>query len=239
MKIRVLLCMSVLALLICATTAPANAQDNRFNVFAGYTFGTNNFACSLAFELACGIGIVDPGLHGYTAAFAYNFNNHIGLEANFSGHNGTTTLLTDQPTSSFEGENAVISQDLYTYVFGPKLSLPVGNFVLFTHFLVGASHSHEGGTDVCIPATGGDPSCFISSSIRGSSNGMAFKTGGGVDWNHGHWGIRILEVDYSHNQIYGTTTETCSDCSNQPASGDSSWNAFELSTGVTFNFGGK
>jgi hypothetical protein len=221
-----LLCVSILALAVVIISAPANAQDSKVSVFGGYSFGTNNF-----------FNQFDPGLHGYALSAAYNFNKHIGLEANFSGHNGTSTIRFDAPALNNFGQNDVVSQDIYTYVFGPKLSLPVGNFSLFAHFLVGGSHFHQSDSNICTPS--GSSGCFTNSFTRGSASGMAVKTGGGVDWNHGRWGIRILELDYVHSQAFGTATQTCSSCSGQPFSSDGSWSGVEMSTGVTFNFGMK
>jgi hypothetical protein len=215
-----LLCVSILALAVVIISAPAKAQDSKVSLFGGYSFGTNNVAQN------------DPGLHGYALSAAYNFNKHIGLEANFSGHNGSTTIFFDQPLGSSNGEKRIDGEDIYTYVFGPKFSLPVGNFSLFTHILVGGSHAHEGEATTCVQATSG-PTCFTPTFTRGSGSGMAVKTGAGVDWNHGRWGIRILQVDYVHSTLYATIK--CAGC--ETDSFDTSWSGVEMSTGVTLNFG--
>jgi hypothetical protein len=93
-------------------------------------------------------------------------------------------------------------------------------------------HSHQESTDICIPATTPGSTCSgtpDTTVLKGS--GMAFKTGAGLDWNHGRWGIRILEVDYVH----GSTSATCSlGCT--PVIGlNLGANNFELATGLTFN----
>jgi hypothetical protein len=222
MKKQAWLILSVLGLVICLAGAPAHAQDGRISLFGGYSYGTNNFYS------------YDPQLNGYGLAVAFNLNKHIGLEANFSGHNGSPVIDSAPASSTENGYNEVLRQDLYTYTFGPKLSLPVGHFTLFTHFLVGGAHIHEGYTEKCIQSSGSDDTCYTPYSTSTRGNGFAFKTGGGVDWNHGHWGIRILEVDYVRAELF--TTETCPDCS-APESYSSSANNFELATGVTFNFG--
>ncbi|MGO9642145.1 MAG: outer membrane beta-barrel protein [Candidatus Acidiferrales bacterium] len=231
MKKQGWLVLSVLGLMICLAGAPAHAQDGRISLFGGYSYGTNNFYS------------YDPGLNGYGVAVAYNLNKHIGLEANFSGHNGTSTIYSELPTTTENGYADVVRQDIYTYTFGPKLSLPVGHFSLFTHFLVGAAHIHNGETESCIPETGGSGSSCSESDYPyhyGShGNGFAFKTGGGVDWNHGHWGVRILEVDYVHAEVSATETDTCPECTPYTHTYAESANNFELATGVTFNFGGS
>lgn len=223
------LTLSVLVLTFCFAGVPAHAQDGKISIFGGYSFGTNNYYS-------------DPGLHGYAAAVVLNFNNHIGLEANFAGHNGTTTTYSESPTSADNGYSDVVRQDLYEYTFGPKLSLPLGHFSLFTHFLVGAARVHNGETDNCIPATGSESeTCSTAYPYHYGShgNGFAFKTGGGVDWNHGHWGVRILEVDYVRTEVYPTETETCGGCTTYTYTYSEGENNFELATGITFNLGGS
>jgi len=221
------MCVSVVAMTALAVSlgSAARAQDSvpKMQVFGGYSFGTNN----------CFGGCFDPGLHGYTAAFTYNFNRHLGLEANFSGHNGVVTIDESLPQGTNNGFIDKVGQDLYVYTFGPRLSVPVGNFSLFSHILVGATHVHAVSTEQCLQATGGG-TCFNPFNDHVTGNGFAGKFGGGVDWNHRRWGIRILEVDYIRGQIF--TTTTCASCNTSKF--DGSGNAFELATGVTFNFGG-
>jgi hypothetical protein len=222
---------AALAILMCLGTGTAHAQDGKIGVFAGYSYGTSNFGCQ--FECA------DQGLHGYSAAVTYGLNSHIGLEANFSGHNGSPNVFFEPASSTSNGESEPSTQDIYTYTFGPRITLPVGNFSLFTHFLVGGAHVHEGATDKCILATGGGTTCFNTESFIAHGNGMAFKTGAGLDWNRGHWGVRILEVDYLRSSLSTTSSESCSGCSNQPETFTVGANNFELSTGLTFHFGNK
>ena len=221
----------VLGIMACLVGAPAHAQDSKISVFAGYSYGTNNFSCTFGF------GCFDPGLHGYSAAFAYNLNKHIGLEANFSGHNGNTTVFQQVPSSTSNGQTETVSEDLYTYTFGPRISLPLGNFSLFTHFLVGAEHARATFADTCQLSSGGG-TCFNPTFESSRGTGFAFKTGAGLDWNHGRWGIRVLEVDYSHDETSLTGSESCSGCNVGKITSAGSANNFELSTGFTLNFGG-
>jgi opacity protein-like surface antigen len=229
----------VLGFLVCLVSAPAHAQDSKVNLFAGYVFGTNT-ACE--FEDCCNC---DPLLNGYAAAFAYNFNKHIGLEADFTGQNGTSTTFSEAATSDENGETEVLRQDIYTYTFGPKLSQPLGNFTLFTHFLVGAGHIHQGFSDNCLPETGETGSCVddpgpVTEDTSGSKGtGFAYKVGGGVDWNHGAWGIRILEVDFVHVEDTTTIKETDEGTNETPFTEPQSANNFQLATGITFNIGGS
>lgn len=156
------------------------------------------------------------------------------MEATFTGHNGSSTPDTEAATSSYSGFIDKINGSNYLYTFGPRLAVPAGNFSLYSHFLVGATHVHENFTDTCLPSEGegcGDPNPETGSFY---GTGFAFKTGGGVDWHHGSWGIRILEVDYIHTQV-PMTVSTNEEYGNE--SFDLPGNSFELATGITFNLG--
>lgn len=227
-KLSVVVALS-LGMTLCAVSQ-ASAQTSRFNVFGGYSYGTNNFSNDYYYGLPGG-----SALNGYAVAFAVNFNNHIGLEANFSGHNGSSTLLVEPSTSTNYGEDITeTGEGVYTYAFGPKLFQTVGDFSLFTHFLVGGVHLSQTLTETCTPPTSGgncgtpDPAVYDQ-----KGTGLAFMTGGGVDWNHGRWGIRVLEVDYVHGQMESNFTGAPSNLSSLSTSA----NNFQLATGITFNFG--
>jgi len=220
----------LLGMTVCVASQ-ASAQTSRFSVFGGYSYGTNNFFNGYYEGL--------PGasaLNGYGVAFTVNLNDHIGMEANFTGHNGgSSTILNEPATANYNGEEiASGNQALYTYAFGPKLSQDVGNFSLFTHFLVGGTHMSQSLTETCTnagyPYPCGTPNPEVT---KQAGSGFAFKTGGGVDWNHGRWGIRILEVDYVHGQMVSSFNGNLDDLASLATSG----NNFELNTGITFNFG--
>lgn len=212
----------LLGMTVC-TASRAGAQTSRFNVFGGYSYGTNNFYTG-----------GDPAMHGYGASFAVNVNNHIGFEGSFTGHNGTPTLYNRPATSTNYGYFDRAKEGLYDYTFGPRLFQNVGNFSLFTHFLVGAVHFSATETDTCTPPTSGGSCGGVNPYISTEKGtGFAFKTGGGADWNHGHWGIRILEVDY----VRGEMLAAFSDNAGNSYSATNSANNFELTTGITFNFG--
>lgn len=236
MKKQTLFALLVLGTLVLLAGAPAHAQDmGKISLFGGYSYQVNNLGINSCL-LTDFCNNVHIGMHGYAAAGSYNFTKNIGLEASFDGHNGGAAIVTIAPSSTNNGIQEHQTQDIYTYTFGPKVSLPVGNFSLFSHFLVGGIHAHTGDIESCIPATGGSSTCSGSGfSTKGAGNGMAFKTGAGVDWNHGSWGIRILEVDYVHGTVTVTGNVSCSGCPPSESTATSA-NDFELSTGVIFHF---
>ncbi|MGH7441359.1 MAG: outer membrane beta-barrel protein [bacterium] len=227
----------VVGCLLCLAAASANAQDmGKFSVFAGYSWTTNTIDNGICEGYYCGNS---TGLNGYTGSVVYNFNDHVGLEGNFSGHNGSPLAgsCTSPSDSCPFGDTLLttkLHQDLYTYTFGPKFTVPVGNFSLFAHVLVGGAHVHEGVADgECFISGGGDP-CDVFNSAHLAGNGFAFKTGGGVDWNHGRWGIRLLEVDYVH---IAASVNDQTDGSTEVFKYSVPANNIELAAGITFNIG--
>ena len=216
------------ALLMCFTGVNARAQGGG-DVFLGYTYMLDNFnANNFCGSSGC---FVDPGRHGYNLAFAWSFNPNIAMEANFSGNHGTTTVFSSTyGTSSDIGRQ---SSDVVTALFGPRLTYPIGmtNFGIYTHFLVGVLHDRE---------TFGEQCCTTSASVNTvnfKGTGFGMKVGGGVDWHRGHWGIRILELNYIHGDGQGTFT--CSGCAGETNSGNGSAKDFQMATGVLYRWGGK
>lgn len=239
MKKRMILGLCVFALMGWLAVGPAHAQETgKISVFAGYSYQLDNLGgnnCSFSYDCANG----SLGIHGYTAAVTYNFTKNIGFEANLAGHNGGGVIAMYGPTSQYTGDSERQTQDIYTYTFGPKVTLPVGNFSLFTHFLVGAMHANLSDTATCVPSTGVDGNTCSSVNAytaHASGNGMAFKTGAGADWNHGRWGLRILEVDYIHGSTTLAGSYAYNDNASQAYTNGATANNFELSTGFKFNF---
>src|SRR5580704_8589644 len=159
MKKQLMLGVLLFALMGILGTAPAHAQDmGKFSIFGGYSYGLNNLVSNNCFfSDYCDSGSM--GMHGYTAAVTYNFAKNIGIEANFSGHNGGGVTYSYTPTVNDNGYSESQNQDIYTYTFGPKITLPLGNFALFTHFLVGGMHADLGDAETCTSSTGGEQTC--------------------------------------------------------------------------------
>src|ERR1700722_11132499 len=105
-------------LLLFLSTITVNAQDAKIDLFGGYSYGTNNLGCNLSF------GCESVGVNGDSAAAACHFNKFVGLEANFSGHNGILTTFSIPSTASTNAEKNTLSHNIYNYPFGPNLSLP-------------------------------------------------------------------------------------------------------------------
>src|SRR5579871_3283533 len=99
-----------LGLAICLTSVSANAQVGKFTVFGGYSYLSNSWGNGCLSSCAGG---APTQLHGYSAAVAYSFSNHLGLEANFAGHNGSPTDTTTPAITGTNGSAEIEHQDLY------------------------------------------------------------------------------------------------------------------------------
>jgi len=230
----------VLAVMVLCSTAPAHAQG--VDIFAGYSFSTNNQNFGLAGEeVTCefidfceGFGnsgsFNSGGLHGYNVAAVFNLNKHIGIEANFAGHNGSNDVYKEvESSTTFK---ATQTTDSYLIVFGPKFTQQVGNVELFGHALVGINSVHAGfhlNQNECDEE---EDDC----SIGGHGTGFATVVGGGVDWWHGRWGLRLLEVDFTHGDP--SITFQPADEPNFNFTSPSSSNNISLSAGLIFHLGG-
>lgn len=222
--------MAAVLVAVCFAGGSARGQG-KMEVFGGYSYnsnGTNIYYC---------ISICTPSSSnlGYAASFAYNFTSHMALEGAFTGYNGTSTPFSYAPGTI--GAGYVVKDDAskYFYTVGPRLSYPMGDFSLFSHFLVGGTHVHETLTQTCTPS---ENACGTPNPLRetDSGNGLAFKVGGGVDWRHGCWGIRIVEFDYVRAQA--NISGTSNDANYTPAfSSYAPSSSLQFAVGLTYNFG--
>ena len=95
---------------------PARAQDDKVEVFGGYSY--------LRFRPSNSIN-----LNGWEASAQYKFTDWLGGVADFDGHYGSP---------------GGVSSSTYTYLFGPQVSFP-GRVSPFGHLLLGGAHFSAGG----------------------------------------------------------------------------------------------
>jgi hypothetical protein len=179
-----------------------SAQAQGVDIFTGYTYERDTFGNNV-------------GLNGYNVAGVWNVSRKVGIEANLAGHHGTTitsSTVTGTPSSDTKSTQ---TNDNFTFVFGPKLNHSIGpenDFQAFTHFLVGGTRMHQASTFTIGSTTS------PSGSMRGT--GFAMMLGGGLDWYRGHWGARILELDFVRSNVYANSPcgATCTNSFNTSAS---------------------
>jgi hypothetical protein len=166
--------------LIFIAALQCSAQD-KVDLFAGYSYvrGATE-VMPIPPLIACPPNCAPPSrrtqganLNSWGASGVYKFNHVFGLAGDFGGQYG-----------SLNGA----SVHLYSYLFGPQLSLPT-RVSPFVHGLVGGAHESVGGS---------------SSFFPGSNSGFAFGIGGGIDLKAARFiSMRLIQVDYLQTHLYG------------------------------------
>jgi hypothetical protein len=97
------------------------------NVFVGYSLNHGN------------TGLTDNGtLNGWEGSLEGKLVPGVGMVADVSQQYGTLTNIFTNFPFAFDEHNQVTS-----YLFGPRVSVPAGKFRPFAHILIGAAHLHE------------------------------------------------------------------------------------------------
>jgi hypothetical protein len=95
------------------------AQDSKVDIFGGYSY----------LRASPGSGLPGANTSGWEASLAYNWNNWLGIKADFDGHyccDGTDQKLND-------------------FLFGPQINLGHGKLAPYVEGLVGFAHGSAGG----------------------------------------------------------------------------------------------
>lgn len=131
-------------------------------------------------------------LYGGGASFVYNFRPHLGLKSEFQGYLSSTAdfhVSANPPTIPASG-TFESHMHMFTYLFGPQLSLPVpnSNVRIYAEALFGGAYTNV------------YSNFFKAASITGvspSNNGFAMAFGGGVDLAiNEHLAFRPVQLDY-------------------------------------------
>jgi len=155
----------------------ASAQVPSGNIFFGYSY-ENTSSSALDATLS------RPNLQGWEASFEGKVLPWIGIVADVSGHYGSQTFT--EPTPAGPVVLTVTGHE-QEYLFGPRLSIPVGKFTPFGEVFVGFAHIHTGGS-LPTPAN----TCF------------ATAAGGGLDFRLIRFVALRVEGDYIHTDFFST-----------------------------------
>ena len=148
----------------------AGDSGHRIDVFLGYSF------------ISSGYGETRELAHGYAGSVTFNINRNFGIMADFSGHNHSSNPPFNVPADDQD-------QDLYYLVFGPTVSHHFGNARVSGHALVGIAQQRFSVSNPGITNFGQKDRNF------------AMAIGGSFDWiGSGHFGWRVLDVDYIFTQ---------------------------------------
>jgi hypothetical protein len=166
-----------IAILLCVSVGVASAQiPTSGNVFFGYSF-----------ENASSSALIDatrPSLHGWDGSLEGKLAPFIGLVSDISGHYGTQAFSEPGPGGGVVNVNVTAHE--YEALFGPRVSVPVGNITPFGEFFVGVAHINAG-------------------AISLSNTSWATAFGGGLDYRL----IRLVAVrvegDYVRTNFFSTS----------------------------------
>ncbi len=171
-------------------TAPKTNHDSMFSSGRGQdTPGGEAFFGYSYLRLRTNTGTALGGndeefdfIPGGVGALQGNVNNWFGLKAEVSGN-----ILRDVRS---------VDAQVYTYLFGPVLSVRRGRFTAFVHGLVGGARINE---DVSTPFF---PNTAFFARGKFHQNAFAADGGAGLDWNvRRHVAIRLFQGDYLYTQF--------------------------------------
>ncbi len=187
----------------------ADSITPKIELFLGYSF-LRNAPTSAGNRLAW--------LHGGSTSLAINVNRHLGLVADFGASH------TDRfgPFAPPTGGVVDASGNVFTYMFGPRLSFRHDRVTPFVQALFGGVHASA----VTLSGCSG-----IGCTPLPSENAFAMTAGGGLDITlHRHVALRLFQAEYlmtrftDRSTLAGTTARQ---------------NDVRLSTGIVFRFGGN
>ena len=113
----------------------AHAQIPSGNIFVGYSFSQTRPNTAV-------------GLNGWEGSLEGKFLPFIGIVADYSAGYGTNNVFAPIACPTFGCRATTSSVRRYTYLLGPRVSVPIGRFTPFAHALFGAAHiNDQGNTD--------------------------------------------------------------------------------------------
>ena len=180
--------------LACGLSSVTNAQERpvstpQFEASANYSFVRANAGNSNG----------GFNLNGGSGSLAYSFTDRFSLVADFGAY-------------KFSGLPAGLESTMYTYLFGPRVSLrKSGRITPFAQWLLGGGR---------LTASTG--------SVDAGENGFAMAVGGGVDIGfRPHIAVRLIQAEYLLTRF-------------PRVNGDSATqNDVRLSAGLVFRFGNR
>jgi len=145
-------------------------------------------------------------LNGGGGTFTYNINSWIGIKADLQGYgtHGTSSFFIPAGATSILPQGGVfgVSGNLFTYTFGPQVTLRAGRWNPYFNALFGGAHSNiykNLDTAICTahPIING-ATCSVTNTFKNpSNNAFAMVVGGGLDVViTKHFTMRAGEVDY-------------------------------------------
>src|SRR5262249_25644047 len=119
-------------------------------------------------------------LNGGGGSVVFNWNEYLGIRADFQGFTSNTTGFNISPNPTFpSGLSGNVQGNLFTYLFGPQLKVRAHRVQPFGSLLFGGAHTNvysNAFKELCQPLGGG---CSLSKAPTAEAFAMQF--GGGID----------------------------------------------------------
>lgn len=147
------------------------------NVFVGYSYENTNWS-------GINSSLSRPNLHGWTASLEGKVLPHVGIVTDLSGHYGSQGFTELTPAGPI---HINVTGHEWEVLFGPRLSVPIGNLTPFAQGMFGVAHIHNGG------------------SVDHTNTSFANALGGGVDYRLVRFLAVRLQVDWLRTRFFSTT----------------------------------
>ena len=200
------------------------AQDtSKIEVFGEYSYLRFNPTLSY---------LKNRSFNGGGGGGQFNFNKYLGIKGEFMGYGstnftippGTYIIPKISPNPIVVGSPITTQGNMFTYLFGPVVRVPISKVTPFGELLFGGSNSNaylNTLKGICSNFT-----CISTAqNLSGTQHPFTMAFGGGLDIKVSHgFSIRPIEIDYVLTRYTNPLTNT----NNQ--------NSFRYSAGAVFHF---
>ena len=204
------------ALLLSSTVAFAQEETQRIELFGEYSYLRFNPTLP---------HLNNRSFNGGGGGATFNLNRYLGIKGELMGYGSTSfTTTVGAPITTSKGTipaGTFNSQgNMFTYLFGPVVKLPLSRIMPFGELLFGGSNSNGyGNLSKSIIAGGG------TISATGTQHPFTMAFGGGLDVHINHnFSIRPIELDW----VLTRYTNPLSNTNNQ--------NSFRYTAGFVYRF---
>jgi hypothetical protein len=187
-----------------STTTPMGPNPSRVDAFAGFSYLGTHSPLQPGGQQFSSVNV------GAAGSVAYYFSKNVGGEIEVLAHPDGT------------------NDSLYTFSAGPIFRLPLQNFQLFAHGLVGGGRLLGPNSDA--------PATFFHNDYRW---GVALTAGGGMDYDlpffDHRFSLRLFEADYQY--VHADFGPYTAPPTGGMGGGRANLNAVDLNTGIVMHLG--
>jgi len=162
----------------------AQAQIPGGNIYVGYSYLNADVPLGGPFLRAPN----RSSLNGWTGSLELKVIPWLGGVAEVGGNSGTQPIEVFRPVVPGGPTNIDARTNLHTYMFGPRVSFPIGRITPFAEALFGAGHARVHNSFLSVADTS------FSTAIGG---GLDYRIIHGLGWR--------VQADYLHTRLFNST----------------------------------